>query len=124
MATFAKFEEIFAWQKARVVVGEIYKTTSDGDFSKDFALRDQIRRSAISIMANISEGHGRKSDKEFANFLNYAHGSVAETQSHLYIAVDLRYLKSDEFDSLYSLLDEVGRMTMALMRHLHKSSNS
>ena len=103
MAKFSKFEEIFAWQKARVVVGNIYRTTSAGDFSKDFALRDQIRRSAISIMANISEGHGRKSDKEFANFLNYAHGSVAETQSHLYIASDLGHLRNDEFNGLYGL---------------------
>ncbi len=69
-------------------------------------------------------GHGRKSDKEFANFLNYAHGSIAETQSHLYIAEDLGYLQIDEFDKLYILLDEVDRMTTALMRHLLKSSTS
>ena len=121
MAAFTKFEEILAWQKARIVVALIYRITSDGVFSKDFALRDQIRRSAISIMANIAEGHGRKSDKEFANFLNFSHGSIAETQSHLYIASDMGYVNAEDFDQSYKLLDEVGRMTMALMRHLRST---
>jgi four helix bundle protein len=118
MATFKKFEEIVAWQKARIAVGAIYRLTSTGTFAKDFGLRDQIRRSAISIMANVAEGSGRTTDKEFANFLNIAHGSVTETQSHLYIATDLGYLSETDFATVYSLLDEVGRMTTALMKHL------
>ena len=124
MGAFTKFEEILAWQKARTAVCSIYHMTSEGVFSKDFGLRDQIRRSAISIMANIAEGHGRKSDKEFANFLNFAHGSIAETQSHLYIALDLGYVGKDDFEHIYRVLDEVGRMSMALMRHLRKPSSS
>ena len=118
MSGFKKFEEILAWQKARVAVRRVYKITSDGRFSKDFGLRDQIRRSSVSIMANIAEGQGRFSNKEFANFLNMAHGSVAETQSHLYIAADLGYLDQAGFSELYDLLGEVARMTMALMKHL------
>jgi len=118
MAGFKKFEEIQAWQKARVATRRVYEVTSDGKFSKDFGLRDQIRRSAVSIMANIAEGQGRFSDKEFANFLNMAHGSVAETQSHLYIAGDLGYLDQSLFSELYSLLGEVAKMTMGLMKHL------
>lgn len=90
MATITRFEDILGWQKARQVTSAIYEVTGQGVFSKDFGLRDQIRRSSVSIMANIAEGFGRKSDKEFANFLNYAHGSVAETQSHLYVALDLK----------------------------------
>ena len=119
MASFKKFEEIVAWQKSRTAVGQIYKMTSEGNFSKDFGLRDQIRRSSISIMANIAEGSDRRSDKEFANFLNIAHGSVTETQSHLYIAFDLGYTSEPAFEAIFSLLDEVARMTMALMKHLH-----
>src|SRR5205809_8144776 len=99
MATFKKFEEIIAWQKGRVAVGLIYKLTSAGIFSKDFGLRDQIRRSAISIMANIAEGSGRTSDKEFANLLNIAHGSITETQSHLYIALHHSYLSEADFSN-------------------------
>jgi len=70
-------------------------------------------------MANIAEGHGRHSDKEFANYLNIAHASVAETQSHLYVALDPGYIDEPVFSNLYNLLDEVSRMTLSLARHLH-----
>ncbi|MGH9945739.1 MAG: four helix bundle protein [Pyrinomonadaceae bacterium] len=118
MAGFKKFEEIHAWQKARLATKRVYELTGEGKFAKDFGLRDQIRRSAVSIMANISEGQGRFSNKEFANFLNMAHGSVAETQSHLYVATDLGYLDGDTFSELYNLLGEVAKMTMALIKQL------
>ena len=118
MAGFKKFEEIQAWQKARKATKRVYEITSDGKFAKDFGLRDQIRRASVSVMANIAEGQGRHSNKEFANFLNIAHGSLAETQSHLYIALDLEYLNQADFTELYELLDEVARMTMSLMKHL------
>ena len=118
MAAFKKFEEIQAWQKAREATRLIYQVTSEGPFSKDFALRDQTRRACLSIMANIAEGYGRRSDKEFANFLNIAHGSVAETQSHLYIALDLSYIDQSNFSSLYELLNEISRMTVSLAKHL------
>jgi four helix bundle protein len=121
MAGFKKFEEIKAWQKARTVTKEVYQITNDDKFVKDFGLRDQIRRSCVSIMANIAEGQGRNSDKEFANFLNFAHGSVAETQSHLYIALDLNYLNQEEFAKVYDVLEEIGKMTMALMKHLRNN---
>ncbi|HEY0461674.1 MAG TPA: four helix bundle protein [Pyrinomonadaceae bacterium] len=121
MAKFSRFEDIQAWQKARKATKRIYELTSDANFSKDFGLRDQIRRSGVSIMANIAEGQGRHSNKEFANFLNIAHGSVAETQSHLYIAFDLNYLAKKEFDEIYELLDKVARMTMALSQYLRSN---
>lgn len=69
-------------------------------------------------MANIAEGFGRKSDKEFANFLNYTHGSVAETQSHLYVALDLKYLGQEQFETIYSMLDETSRILMGFSKHL------
>ena len=87
----------------------------------DYGLRDQVRRASVSIMANIAEGFGRHSDKEFANFLNIAHGSVAEVQSHLYVALDLNYIERMKFNELYSLLDEVSRMTLALAQRLRAS---
>jgi four helix bundle protein len=99
----------------------IYQVTAGGEFAKDYGLRDQIRRASVSIMANIAEGFGRRSDKEFANFLNMAHGSVSEVQSHLYVALDLTYVERAEFDAMYSLLDEVSRMTLALAQRLRAS---
>ncbi|HEX8688359.1 MAG TPA: four helix bundle protein, partial [Pyrinomonadaceae bacterium] len=121
MATFSKLEDIQSWQKARQVTRMIYQVTAGGEFAKDYGLRDQIRRASVSIMANIAEGFGRRSDKEFANFLNMAHGSVSEVQSHLYVALDLTYVERAEFDAMYSLLDEVSRMTLALAQRLRAS---
>jgi four helix bundle protein len=118
MATFRKFEDILAWQKARQSTRLIYQETIKGEFSKDFDLRGQIRRASISIMANIAEGFGRHSDKEFANFLNIAHGSAYEVQSHLYVALDLNYIARETFDNLYSSMDEICRMLFALRQKL------
>ena len=121
MPTFKRLEDIQAWQKARQVTRMIYGLTTNGMFAKDFGLRSQIQRASVSIMANIAEGFGRRSDKEFANFLNMAHGSVAETQSHLYVALDLAYIEQDSFTKLNELLDEVSWMTLALAQHLRGS---
>ena len=75
-------------------------------------------------MANIAEGFGRHFDKEFANFLNMAHASVSEVQSHLYVALDLGYVSASVFHSLYLLLDEIFRMTLTLAKHLRTARTS
>lgn len=121
MAKFSKFEEIQAWQKAHAVTLQIYRVTADGNFSKDFGLKDQIRRASVSIMANIAEGHGRRTNAEFANFLNLARGSTAEVQSHLHIALGLGYVTQVDFDELYQQLTEISRMTLALAQYLRNS---
>lgn len=118
MAKFSKFEDIQAWQKAKDVTLLIYQTTSDTNFAKDYGLKDQIRRASVSIMANIAEGHGRRTNVEFANFLNIARGSVAEVQSHLYIALELNYINQNDFNNLYQILTEISRMTLSLAQYL------
>ncbi len=120
MSRFEKFEDILAWQKAFDVTLDIYKITTNTHFAKDFGLKDQIRRASVSVMANIAEGHGRKSNIEFANFLNIARGSAAEVQSHLHIAKGLSYISQEEFDCSYSLLTEISKMTLALAKYLRE----
>jgi four helix bundle protein len=119
MAAFKRFEDIKAWQKARELTRLVYQATVDGRFAKDYGLRDQIQRASVSIMANIAEGLGRRSDREFANFLNIARGSASEVQSHLYGALDLGYIDEPTFSTLYGLLEEASRMTVALAQHLY-----
>lgn len=123
MGKIAKFEDIEAWQKSRKLVGEIYRVSSRAVFFRDYALKDQIRRAGISIMANIAEGFGRRSNQEFANFLNYSHGSAAEVQSHLYIALDQRYIDEKCFKAIYQMCDEVSRMVLGLHNYVitHKT---
>jgi four helix bundle protein len=120
MTTFKRFEDIQACQKARILNKEIYLITNEGGFARDFDLRSQIRRSSVSIMSNIAEGQGRRSDKDFANFLNFSLGSVAETKSHLYVAVDLNYISQPQFGDAYDKLDEIGKMVFSLCSHLRK----
>ena len=121
MATFKRFEEIQAWQKARCATKRVYEVSLGNSFSKDFGLRDQIRRSAVSVMANIAEGNGRQTNRDFANFLVLSHGSAAEVQSHLYIALDLGYITEKEFDEVYGIFDEVSKMTLSLSMRLRNS---
>ena len=92
--------------------------SNKSEFAKDFSLRDQMKRASVSIMANIAEGHGRRTTKEFANFLNIARGSAIEVQSHLYVAIDLGYINQTEFDETYELLNEISRMTLSLAQYL------
>jgi four helix bundle protein len=124
MGKINRFEDIQAWQKARELNREIYSATGASSFTKDFSLRDQIRRASVSIMANIAEGFGRKSKKEFSNFLNMAHGSAAEVQCHLYVALDLQYVNQENFEVLYSKTEEVSRMIQGFMKYLHNYKRS
>ncbi len=87
MASAQRFEDIKAWQKARELVKNIYQATSVGKFARDFVLRDQIRRAAVSIMSNIAEGFEREGNKEFLQFLSLAKGSCGEVRAQLYVAI-------------------------------------
>ncbi len=118
MGRIERFEDIVAWQKARVLNLKIYRVTGQVDFAKDFTLRDQIRRASISIMLNIAEGFARHTPKEFARFLYIAHGSTAEVQSALYIALYLDYISDNEFKELYKITEEVSKIIAGFIRHL------
>ena len=122
VATFRSFVEIEAWQKARELTGLVYVATRSAGFSKDFALRDQVRRASISIMANIAEGFGRSGSVEFIQFLAVAKGSACEVISHVYVALDQGYVSQEEFDRLNSLAEKTVDLIGGLMRYLQKSS--
>lgn len=122
MATFESFEEIEAWQKARGLTRRIYAVSNKGPFSKDFGLRDQIRRASVSIMSNIAEGLERGGTREFIQFLSMAKGSSGEVRSQLYVAVDQGYIDKETFEQLYTLASEASRMITGLMKYLHKSN--
>ena len=98
MGKIEKFEDLIAWQKARELTKEIYEISSQEPFNKDFGLRNQIQRAAVSIMANLAEGFERGKRTEFHQFISIAKSSCAEVRSHLYVALDARYLGSPQFD--------------------------
>jgi four helix bundle protein len=120
-----RFEDIVVWQKSRELVNIVYQVTAENEgFKRDFDLKSQIRRAAISVMSNIAEGFARRSDKAFASFLHIAHGSVAEVQSQIYIALDLNYINKAGFDKIYSMSDEISRQAQAFIKYLNNSQSS
>jgi len=118
MSKIEKFEDIESWQKSRVLANDIFDKTNKGKFAKDFGLRDQIQRASVSIMANIAEGFGSETHKEFLQFLNYSRRSLLEVQSHLYVALDRKYINQQEFDELYVKSMSVKKLISGFMRYL------
>jgi len=121
MATFKKFEEIECWKSARELTRRIYAITNNQSFARDFGLKDQIRRAAVSVMSNIAEGYERSGTAEFIHFLATAKGSAAEVRCQLYVAVDLGYIQQEHFIELSNLASDTSRMLSALMKYLRTS---
>jgi four helix bundle protein len=115
-----RFEDFIAWQKARKLTSEIYRITNHGLFSRDFGLKDQIRRAAVSSMSNLAEGFERGRPGEFHQFLSIAKGSCAELRTQLYVALDAGYLASSEFDVLMNQAIEVGQILGGLRVSVEK----
>jgi four helix bundle protein len=116
--TVRKFEDLKIWQSAREVVKSVYTITKNKNFDKDYALKDQMCRAANSIALNIAEGFGRRTDKEFRCFLTQAHGSAAEVQAALYLALDQAYLAEREFSEIYDALESLSRMITTFSKYL------
>ncbi len=113
-----KFEDAEVWRLARSYAASIYKETNFGPISKDFAFRDQLRRSAVSVMANIAEGFERQTNKEFIQFLFIAKGSAGEIRSHLYIASDIGYISPKLFDKLSSEIVVISKSLSGFIKYL------
>ncbi len=118
MATVKNFEELKCWQLARELVQDIYSINNSTKLKTDFALSDQVRRAAISVMANIGEGFGRYSDKEFKRFLTIADGSLMEFRSLLYIVLDCEYISQDEFVRLKEKAELCSTKILGLINYL------
>lgn len=115
-----RFEDLIAWKKARELTKEIYEVTGQGLFSKDFGLRDQIRRASVSIMSNLAEGFERGSAKEFHQFLVIAKASCAEVRSQLYVAFDVGYVSEKDFSVLERKAFEVSKIIGGLRASVAK----
>lgn len=122
MGKTTRFEDLIAWRKAVGLTVAVYDVSGDGAFGRDFALKDQIRRAANSVSANIAEGFGRHGPREFVHSLSIALGSLAEVKSHLHTALRIGWIQRSEVDRLYAQADEVARVIFGLQRFLRASS--
>ena len=114
------YMKLNVWNYAKDLAVEIYKLTMDGELSKDYNLKDQIRRSAVSIPSNIAEGSEKSSDKEFIRHLNIARGSTAELLTQLLIAKEIGYISEDQYREYYEKCTEVTKMLTGLIKSKSK----
>ncbi len=116
------YRNLIVWQKAMILVTEIYKATQSFPRREDYGLTSQARRCAVSIPSNIAEGYGRHSRNEYVRFLQIASGSLYELQTQLEIAFNLGYLKRDDFERLFEMTREIERMLSSLIKRLNEGS--
>ena len=107
MSTIKQFEDLLAWQRARLLTKEIYKVFRD---CRDFGFKDQIQRAAVSVMSNISEGFESGTRQEFLNYLYIAKGSAGEVRAQIYAAYDIEYLNAETFKYLKGLAEECSKL--------------
>jgi four helix bundle protein len=117
-----KFEDLDIWNESRKFAADIYKLTLGESFKRDYGLREQIQRAAVSILSNIAEGFERENNKEFINFLKYAKGSAGEVRAQLHLALDLGYIGDDEFKNIHSHVLSISKQLSGFMKYL-KGSN-
>jgi len=113
-----KFEDIEAWQEARRLVNMVYDLTNKKEFQKDFGLKEQIQRAAVSCMSNIAEGFDSGSDQQFVQYLVYTRRSSSEVQSQLYVALDRKYIAQDEFNAVYEQAKKVAKLSNGFIKYL------
>ena len=118
-----RFEDLDCWKIARELSREIYTLTTAGEFSRDYGLKDQIRRAAVSVMTNIAEGFERSSNKDFARFLYISKGSAGEVRSLLYVALDQNYITKDDFQKNRASCLRSSKIIYGLIKHLHKHND-
>ena len=116
------FEDLEVWKGARLLTHQVYQLTRDARFSKDFGLRDQIQRAAVSVMSNIAEGSERGGNQEFLQFLYIAKGSCGEVRSQIYVALDQGYVGQKEFEETMKSSRRLSVMISNLVAYLRTSS--
>ena len=124
MATVRRFEELKVWQAAERLVRAIYAATNEGAFAKDFGLKDQIRRAAVSTLSNIAEGFERGTNREFIQFLTIAKGSNGEVRAQLHAALGQAYLSQSAFDPLRIESEVLSRQIATFIRYLQSNAAS
>ncbi len=115
------FEDLEIWKEARSLTNAVYKITLDSGFSKDFGLRDQIRRATVSVMSNIAEGFERGGNQELIQFLYIAKGSCGEARAQLYVARDQGYINDERFNELLKSFKRLSVMISNMIAYLRNS---
>jgi four helix bundle protein len=114
------FKKLLVWQRSKDLAVRVYKLTDSGSFIKDFGLRDQMRRSAVSVPSNVAEGDNLDTDKQSTRHFYIARGSVAELRTQLVISMEIGYIKKEIFEEFESSCNEIGAMLTSLIKFRSK----
>ena len=124
MTTAKRFEELDVWKRARALANVIYDMTDDESFKRDFVLRDQIQRAAVSVVSNIAEGFESRTQLMFIEYLGRAKASCGEMRAQLYIAFDRNYISQEQLDKSLSEAAICSRQIASLSHYLETQPNS
>ena len=124
MASVDRFEDLDVWKRARSLANLIYDFSESGKFARDFGLRDQMRRAAVSIMSNISEGFESQTQATFIRYLSHAKASSGELRAQLYLALDRNYISSEQFEQVAEMAAICSRQITKLSQYLESQPNS
>jgi four helix bundle protein len=120
MAPVRSYRDLIVWQRAMDLAKLVYGVTASFPASERYGLTSQLRRAAVSIAANIAEGHGRNSSKEFVQFLGISRGSLTETETLLILARDLNFIGQEDGTKLLAICEEISRLQFGLMTALNR----
>lgn len=124
MPTIKRFEEIEAWKTAREMTQLVYQMSNAGAFARDFGLRDQMRRAAVSVLSNIAEGFESRTQALFIDYLGRAKGSAGELRAQAYVALDVNHITQDQFDELRKLTETCSRQISRFITYLETQPNN
>jgi four helix bundle protein len=123
MATAERFEDLDVWQRARKLTNLIYNLSDSGSFARDYGLKDQMRRAAVSVMSNIAEGFESRTQSLFIDFLGRAKGSLGEVRSQLYISLDHAYISQEEFNQVFEIATICSKQLSRFIHYLESQPN-
>ena len=115
-----RFEEMPVWQASRTLANLVYDLTEQGPFARDFGLKNQIQRAAVSVMSNIAEGFESRTTAQFVEYLGRAKASAGEVRSQLYLARDRNYISDEQFQDAYTIVIEISRQLYGLMKYMQR----
>ena len=124
MAKIERFEDLDCWKSARELTRQIYQLSNKGEFARDFGLRDQMRRAAVSVLSNVAEGFESRTRPLFIEYLSRAKASCGEFRAQCYVALDTSYLVKIEFDQVFALAEKCSRQISNFIHYLRQDIRS
>jgi len=124
MTSVERFEDLDVWKRAKMLANLVYDLSTRGNFARDFGLRDQMQRAAVSVMSNIAEGFESRTQARFIEYLGHAKASAGELRAQSYLALDRKYISQDQFQELHNMATVCSKQIAKLSEYLQSRPNA